>query len=227
MGLFDTVIIEGLKLKAPREVTSFLKSNNAEFPKEFQTKDLDSAMSVYTIKENGNIYIEERIPTGKKIPFNYPTWSWNDSRPYLERLYFKFKNKQYNISDESRLVDETKTVKVKSNITNTFFMLSYDEIGGRHISLDYEVKAVNGKVKSIKLKEWSIESEEEASQRHKSDQEFKLKRDESFAKRKEFQSRWYYPVLREVYNPIIFFSRIAIQSICNKIVSISYRWTGV
>ena len=80
MGLFDTVIIEGLKLKAPREVTSFLKSNNAEFPKEFQTKDLDSAMSVYTIKENGNIYIEERIPTGKKIPFNYPSWSWNDNR---------------------------------------------------------------------------------------------------------------------------------------------------
>jgi hypothetical protein len=49
MGMFDTVIVEGLKLKAPKEVFSYLKTNNSEFPVEFQTKDLENFLGNYKI----------------------------------------------------------------------------------------------------------------------------------------------------------------------------------
>lgn len=224
--MFDTVIIEGLKLKTPREVTSFLRANNANFPAEYQTKDLECSLSTYKIKDSGVILREERKPTGRKIPYKAPFEGWNDRRPFLERVYWHFKNKNLSTS-LPELVDETKPVFVKTNLTDTFTMLSYDEVGGRYLSLDYEIKAIEGKVKSIKLIEWSIESEEEADKRHKSDLEFKEKMELSFSRRKEFQSKWYYPFLKEIYNPFIFFSKIIVQSVCNTIIRWSYRWTGV
>jgi len=227
MGMFDTIIIEGLKLKAPKEVTSFLKSNSSKFPSEFQTKDLDNALYTYKIKENGDILVEERQPTGKKIPYKSLLEGWEDKRPWLERLYWKIKTKNYSLSSKEKLINETKSIFKKTKLTNTFTMLSYDEVAGRYLTLDYEVKAVDGKAKSVKLLEWSIESEKEATKRHKSDKEFKEKMEASFIKRKEFQSNWYYPILKEVYNPIVFFTKIAVQSICNALIRWSYRWTGV
>lgn len=227
MGMFDTIVIEGLKLKAPKEVTSFLKANNASIPSEFQTKDLECALNTYRIKENGVIYKEERKFTGKKVPYKSLIDDWKDNRSLLEKLYWKIKNRKYSLLPSDRLIQETKVVFAKSRLTSTFTMLSYDEIGGRNLSLDYEIKAVEGKVKSVKLLEWNIESEKEATARHKSDEEFKKKMEESFSKRKEFQSRWYYPVIKEVYNPFVFFSRIIVQAACNTIVRWSYRWTGV
>jgi len=226
MGMFDTVIVEGLKLKAPKEVTSFLKDNNVNFPTEYQTKDLVCALHVYKIKDNGDIFEEVRKSTGKKIPYKPPFLGWNNNRPYLEKIYWYFKNKKYS-TPLPEFVDETKAVYVKTKLTDTFAMLSYDEVGGRYISLDYEVKAVEGKVKSIKLLEWSIESEKESLNRHKENKMFNEKRDASFAKRKAFQSKWYYPILKEVYNPFLFFSKLVVQNICNILVRWSYRWTGV
>jgi len=227
MGMFDTVIVEGLKLKAPREITSFIKSNSASFPNEFQTKDLDCLMGVYKINENGVIFEEQRKLTGKKIPFADHFKDWKDNRSFLERLYWKVKNLKYSSFNKKNLVEETKTILVKSKITNTFTMLSVDEIGGRSLSLDYEVKAVEGKVKSVKLFKWELESEKEAAKRHKRDSEFKQKMDESFAKHRKFRSNWYYPILKEIYNPAVFFTKISLQAICNALIRWSYRWHGV
>jgi len=226
MGMFDTVIVEGLKLKAPKEVTGFLKANNAEFPTEFQTKDLENFLGTYKINAKGEVYREERKPTGKKIPYELPFKDWRDNRPWLERVYWKFKYKAYK-EEDTKLIDETKPVFLKVKFTNTFTMLAVEEVGGRSLVLDYVVKVVDGKVKSVKLGEWSIESEEKANQRHKDDAEFKKNMEISFAARRSFQSKWYYPVLREIVNPVIFLIRILVQKICNKIITWSYSWHGV
>jgi len=226
MGMFDTVIVEGLKLKAPKEITSFLKANNAEFPTEFQTKDLENFLGTYKINAKGEVYREERKPTGKKIPYELPFKDWRDNRPWLERVYWKFKYKAYK-EEDTKLIDETKPVFLKVKFTNTFTMLAVEEVGGRSLVLDYVVKVVDGKVKSVKLGEWSIESEEKANQRHKDDAEFKKNMEISFAARRSFQSKWYYPVLKEIVNPVIFLIRILVQKICNKIVTWSYSWHGV
>jgi hypothetical protein len=226
MGMFDTIVVEGLKLKAPKEVTSFLKANNAKLPTEFQTKDLDNVLGTYKLNAKGDVYREERRPTGKKIPYELPFLNWKDNRSYVERIYWKFKHKEYK-KEDIKLIDETKPIFVKTKFTDTFVMLAVEEIGGRNLVLDYEVKVIDGKVKSTKLLEWSLESEKDAQKRKQDNDEFFLKMDKSIAKHKELKSKWYYPILKETYNPFIYFSRLITQAICNSIIRWSYRWTGV
>lgn len=227
MGMFDTIIIEGLKLKAPKEVTSFLKANNAELPTEFQTKDLDCVLATYFINERGDVHENVRKLTGNKIPYEPPFKGWHDNRPFLERVYWKLKNKNFKLPEENRYVEEYKTVKVKSKLTSTFTMLSFDEVGGKYLTLDYEVKVVEGKVKSIKLLRWEIESDKDSKQRHKDNEEFKNNAAKELKARNELHSKWYYSIIKETYNPFIFFSRLTVQAICNVLVRWSYRWTGV
>ena len=226
MGMFDTIIIEGLKLKAPKEVTSFLKANNAELPTEFQTKDLDNVLGTYKLNSKGDVYREERKPTGKKIPYDLPFKNWEDNRPWLERVYYKFKYKNHT-KEEIKFVDETKPVFAKVKFTNTFTMLAVEDVSGRSLVLDYEVKVIDGKVKSTKLVEWSLESEKDAQKRKQDNDEFLLQMDKTINKRRELRSKWYYTILKETYNPFIFFTRKAVQAACNALVRWSYRWTGV
>jgi hypothetical protein len=226
MGMFDTIVVEGLKLKAPKEVTSFLKANNAELPTEFQTKDLDNVLGTYKLNAKGDVYREERRPTGKKIPYELPFLNWKDNRSYVERVYWKFKHKEYN-KEDVKLIDETKPIFVKTKFTNTFVMLAVEEVGGRNLVLDYEVRVIDGKVKSTKLLEWSLESEKDAQKRKQDNDEFLLQMDKTINKRRELRSKWYYPIIKETYNPFIYFSRLIAQAICNSIIRWSYRWTGV
>lgn len=225
MGMFDTVIIESLKLKTPPEVKRYLKENNATYPNDFQSKDLVNSLSVYKVKENGQLYREERKPTGKKIPYDVPFFNFRDNRSFLERLYF---NKKYKTNEpEPKLVDELKSVFVKDKLTATIEIYNTAEINKRYVSLDYSLKFVDGVLKSHSLNNWEIEDEEKANVRHKENDAFKIKMDENFARRKEFTSNWYYPVLKEIYNPIVFFGKMAVQHICNKIITWSYRWNGI
>jgi hypothetical protein len=225
--MFDTIIVEGLKLKAPKEVTSFFKANNAEFPKEFQTKDLDNVLGTYKLNAKGDVYREERKPTGKKISYELPFLKWKDERAWLERVYWKYTHKEYK-KEDIKLIDETKPVFViVKKFTNTFTMLAVEDIGGRSLTLDYEVKVIDGKVKSTKLLEWSLESEKDAQKRKQDNDEFLLQMDKTINKRRELRSKWYYPILKETYNPFIFFTRKAVQAACNALVRWSYRWTGV
>ena len=225
MGMFDDVVIEGLKLKAPKEVTSFLKANNAELPTHFQTKDLNNCLTQYTIKENGQVYERVFVPTGKKREYELPFANWVDQRSFLEKLYYKTKNAK--LSNKDRLVDITKPVLKKINLTSTFEIHSYDVIGGRYLNLSYNIVTKNGKVSSVKLNEWDIESEKVAANRRLDDEEFKKNMEASFSARKKLQSKWYYPILKETVNPTIFFGRLLVQKICSKIVTHSYRWHGV
>ena len=227
MVMFDTIVIEGLKLKAPKEVTRFLKANNSNLPTEYQTKDLNCVLDTYFINEKGDVFENVRKATGKRVPYEPPFKGWHDNRPFLEKIYWKVKNKNFKLPEEDRYVEEYKTVRIKSKLTNTFTMLSLDEVNGKYLTLDYEVKVVEGKVKSTKLLRWEIESDKDAEQRHKDNDEFKLKASQEIKKNRIFKAKWYYPVLRETYNPLVFFSRIAIQAACNAIVKWTYRWHGV
>jgi hypothetical protein len=226
MGLYDTVIIEGLKLKTPKDVASFLKANNTKLPSEYQTKDLENFLATYYINEAGQLFETVYKPTGKKKEHVSLFKDWQDSRSFLEKLFFNMKNKAYN-STKKTFVDERAPVKSKSKITKTFEIYTYTEVAGRYLELSYNIIAADGKVKSVKLGEWSIESEEKANQRHKDDAEFKKNMEINFAARRAFQSKWYYPVLKETVNPAVFFAKILVQKACNKIITWSYRWHGV
>ena len=161
-----------------------------------------------------------------KKEFVDPFKDWRDNRSFLERIYFNVRNKAYN-STEKTFVDERVPVKEKSKITQTFQIYTYTEIAGRYLDLSYNITAADGKVKSVKLGEFSVESDEKANQRHKDDAEFKKNMEISFAARRAFQSKWYYPILKETVNPVIFFTKLLVQKACNKIITWSYRWHGV
>jgi hypothetical protein len=226
MGMYDTVIVEGLKLKTSKEVAAFLKANSAKLPSEFQTKDLENFLATCYINEAGQIFETVYKPTGKKKEYVNPFKDWVDNRSFLEKLFFNVKYKTDN-SSEKTLVDERIPVKSKSKITKTFEIYTYVEVAGRYLDLSYDIVVADGKVKSVKLRECSVESEEKADQRHKNDAEFKKNMEISFAARRAFQSKWYYPVLKETVNPVIFFAKLLVQKLCSKVVTWSYRWHGV
>ena len=229
MGMFDTVVIEGLKLpNLPKEINSYLKATNSLLPNDYQTKDLENFLSTYTIDKKGQIYLTEYKPTGKKIPYQSPFQNWTDNRSFLERVYFNIRNRHLNTKHPlPKFTEERKAVKVKTNITQTFKIYNYVEIVNRYIDVGFEVTAVKGKVVKISLSNAKIEPEKDARARHKNNEEFDKKMASDFEKRRIFKSKWYYPVLKEVYNPFVFFSSKAIQGICSWIIKQTYRWHGV
>ncbi|NBW58319.1 hypothetical protein EBR43_11190, partial [bacterium] len=222
------VIIEGLKLpKLPAEINAFLKANDAALPADFQTKDLDNTLATYTIRENGQVYLTEYVPTGKKVPYE-PIWkSLTDNRSFLERVYSNVKYGYYKDKSKSNLVEERKAVQSKVKFTSTFNAFIYHEIAGRYLDAEYEFTVVDGKVTKVKLLRIELESEASANKRKAGDAAFKAKMDASFEARRKFTSLWYYPILKEIYNPFVFFSKLIIQAVCNKIISWTYRWHGI
>ena len=106
-------------------------------------------------------------------------------------------------------------------------MYSYKEISERYLDISFEVKIVNGKVKSITQTSATIESILEAKKRKARNQEFENNMKEQFVRHNEFVSKWYYPILKETINPLLFFTRLAIQNICQKIISWTYCWKSL
>lgn len=221
--MFDDIHVERLKVPAaPKAIMQFLQQHDAVMPDHFQTKDLDSIMSNYTIKANGQMMVHEYVPTGKTEP-HVPV-SFTDSRSFLERAYFN------RILPRSKTPVRKKVLKEvlkKVDFTKTFVMYCSEQIAGRYLSIEYKVTVIKGKVKSMVYLKHDLESEKMAKKRHAQNAQFDLKMDQSFAAHRLLRSRWYYPVLKEALNPAIFFSKLLVQKICGKIMHCSSHWHGV
>ena len=220
--MFDSIHVEKLKVSAPKAIMQFLQQHDAVMPDYFQTKDLDSIMSNYTIKANGQMMVHEYVATGKTEP--YVPVSFTDSRSFLERAYFN------RILPRSKTPARKKCMKEilkKVHFTKTFVMYCSEQIAGRYLSIEYTVTVVKGKVESMVYLKHDLESEKSAKSRNAQNAQFTLKMDQSFAAHRQLRSRWYYPVLREVLNPAIFFTRLVVQKICGKVMNCSSRWHGV
>ena len=226
--MYDTVIIEGLKLKQPKEITAYLKAAQAESLKDFQTKDLENGLSTYTIDGKGQIFYIEYKPTGKKVPYTPLFSGWTDNRSFIERIYFKLQNKQLHKKHPApKFTQERKAVKIKSKLNETFNIYAYTEVAGRFVDVEYQIVAKDGRVNKTSVVKWSIESEKDATKRIKRDAEWKANVAKDIAKHKAFAQTWYYPILKETYNPFVFFAKIVVQKACQKLINVSYRWHGV
>jgi len=224
MGLFDTVIIEKLKLDYPPEVKSFLEARDAKFPTEFQTKDLECYMGLYKIDEDGQLWVQNRKPTGKKIPVTHPAPFWENNYSFLEKLYWKAKNHSnlFKLADQE-VTDEYEFVWEKDNSTVTAYLYDYILVKDKYLTLDYECIFVGGKLVSSRLKEWIIESDKDAADRAQRDLEYDIKWKKHSEERKKLVSSWYYPLLREIYNPLVFFIRLALQNTSSLLTNLSHR----
>jgi ribosomal protein S24E len=222
MGMFDDIHVEKLKVSAPKAVMQFLQLHGAEMPCDFQTKDLDCIMAHYTILANGQMMVDAYVDTGKTEP--YVPIPFTDTRSFLERLYF---DRKFPRSKTPRRKKVLKKIQKKVDYTKTFVMYCSEQVGGRYLSIDFTVTVVKGKVKSIVYLKHDLESEKTAKLRHTQDAQFTLKMDASANAYRLLKSRWYYPVLREVLNPAIFFTRLLVQKICGKVMHYSSHWHGV
>ena len=229
--MYDTVIIEDLKLlpELPKTITSYIKNSSVDLAPDFQTKDLENALLTFYIDKNGNLFEERRVPSGRRVK-RTPLWeAWKDNRTFLERIYFKFIDKKYLTSPYKKFktMPEFKTVKKRSTLTQTFNIYTFHDVKGRYLDLEYSVEVIKGKVKDVKLVKSNLESEKDSEKRRKQNAEFDKKMLATIEARRVFTSKWYYPILREVYNPIVFFGRKIVQYVCTKIINWTYRWRSI
>ncbi len=222
MGMFDDITVEELKVSAPKAVMQFLQQHDAVIPNAFQTKDLDSILSHYIIKANGQMMVREYVETGKTEPYVPITFA--DSRSFLERAYYNYAFPRSKTPVRKKCLKE---VLKKVNFTKTFVMYCSEQVAGRYLSIDFTVTVIKGKVKSIVYLKHDLESEKDAKHRSALDDQFTVRMNQNFAAHKQLRSRWYYPLLKEIMNPAIFFTRLLLQKVCSKIITWSHRWHGV
>ena len=220
--MFDDITVEELKVSAPKAIMQFLQQHDAVIPNDFQTKDLDSILSHYIIKANGQMMVREYVETGKTEP--YVPIAFADNRSFLERAYYNYAFPRSKTPVRKKCLKE---VLKKVNFTKTFVMYCSEQVAGRYLSIDFTVTVIKGKVKSIVYLKHDLESEKDAKHRSALDAQFTVRMNQNFAAHKQLRSRWYYPLLKETMNPAIFFTRLLLQKVCSKIITWSHRWHGV
>lgn len=207
--MFDTVIIDGLRLDRSPQLEEFLQKQNAPFPQEFQTKDLENCLVTYKLDTNGQWYEHVRKNTGKKILWKNPMLDVTRDESWLEKLYWHLKLKKL---DRSPLwVDEHYYEYEKRNLTSTLNIYAYDLVGDRYMSLEYELKIVDGQLVSHQQLMLEYETDQQVKERYEREKQQDEKLNRLSQQRKKLLKQWYYPFLKQIYNPLVFFLRLGLQ----------------
>ena len=182
MGLFDTIKVEK-KLPINALIKQFLGKDFDPRKLEFQTKDLNCAMSHYKITEKGDLYYEnieyrdctpEEIEQEKREAPQIKGWSF-------PRIGLKVKSRSWE----------------KTDITcNAEFYEYFKHSDGRYYSIDYSMHVVKGKVKNIKIVKFERETDED----HASRLENEARWAEEIRRHNEKTSRISYKILNNLYN---------------------------
>ena len=188
MGMFDTMICK-YPLPMPDDLKGYIGSDN------FQTKDLDLALSLYTIDENGQLFIERH--EGEWIEGN------KDSKSIFEKMgHFK----------------TTKRWLEQLNITTTVAFYDYQQSDNTDYDymIEYEAVFIGGKISSVKL----INFEANGNAKRKiSDAENDRKNKEDY----EFRQTWQYNYFVKPYNKTIsYIFRKTIRG-CSSLCYILYK----
>ena len=98
MGMFDTIKVE-TKLPTNKFIQKFLGKDFDLSSLEYQTKDLQNALLTYTIKKNGDLFVEtieyrESTPEEQKQDIKKYGKQWGSSR-------FKIKSRTWQKTDHT------------------------------------------------------------------------------------------------------------------------------
>lgn len=168
--MYDTIICK-YPLPMPDEPKGYSGSHD------FQTKDLDLALALYIIDENGQLSIERR--EGEWVEGN------KNSTSLLEKLgYFKTTKKWLE--------------QLNSTITIVFYDYQQSDNTDHDYFIEYEAVFVGGKITSVKLIKFEATDNAE---RKKKDIEF----NEQMKKHHEFIKTWKYKYFVKPYNKTISF----------------------
>jgi len=225
MGLFDTVTVDDVsKLPVPDEVQAFLKLHGETITHEFQSKDLDCCMGAYVLNTAQGILQEEHYEETGETEVTDALWTSltaNRNQSWLVRQYWQAKFKHL---DQTRIIKKRKAVWHDSTSTGSFEMYTYYQVAGRYLDISFDVKLEHGKIQSITCKEHNLEPESEAQLRRAQDKAYKLRDDAEMAARSRFRAQWYYPMIREIYNPFVFFTKHALQCALSGLSKCLMHW---
>jgi hypothetical protein len=202
MGMFDTIKVE-TKLPTNKFIQKFLGKDFNLSSLEYQTKDLQNALLTYTIKKNGDLFVE--------------TIEYRESTPEEKAEDIKKYGKQFG---SFRLKVHSRTWE-KTSHTGDVEFYAYEKANqdGRYYTIDYKAHVVKGKVKSIKLVNAKREDDKTYSERllmeHKWAEEMRL--------HSEKVSKLSYKILNNVYNkPVKMALRLA-HKYSQKIPSLLFK----
>jgi len=202
MGMFDTIKVE-TKLPTNKFIQKFLGKDFDLSSLEYQTKDLQNALLTYTIKKNGDLFVE--------------TIEYRESTPEEQKQDIKKYGKQWG---SSRFKIKSRTWQ-KTDHTGEISFLAYEKLkqDGRYYSIDYKSNVIKGKVKNIKLINAEREDDKTYSERlmveHKWAEEMRL--------HSEKVSKLSYKILNNVYNkPVKMALRLA-HKYSQKIPSLLFK----
>jgi len=179
MGMFDNIKVE-TKLPTNKLIQKFLGKDFDLTGFEYQTKDLDNALLTYTIKKNGDLFVE-RI-------------EYRDSTPEEKKQDIKTYGKQFG----SFRLKVNSRIWEKTNHTGDVEFYAYEKAkqDGRYYTIDYKAHVVKGKVKNIKL----IKAERENDQAYAERLMVEHKWSEEMRIHNEKVSKLSYKILNNVYN---------------------------
>jgi hypothetical protein len=161
MGMFDTIKVE-TKLPTNKLIEKFLGKDFDLTRLEYQTKDLENALLNYTIKKNGDLFVEHV--------------EYRDSTPEEKKQDIKTYGKPFG---SFRLKVDSRTWG-KTNHTGDVEFCAYEKANqdGRYYTIDYKAHVVKGKVKNIKLIKAERENDQAYAERlmveHKWAEEIRL-----------------------------------------------------
>ena len=171
MGMYDTIICK-YPLPMPDDPKGYTGSHD------FQTKDLDLALSSYDIDENGQLFIHRH------------EGEWIEGNKNSESLF----GRMGHFKTTKRWLEEL-------NITTTIVFYDYQHSQNTDYDyfIEYETVFVNGKMTSAKLIKFEANNNAE---RKKKDIEF----EEKLKRHHEFIKTWKYKYFVKPYNKIISYS---------------------
>ena len=202
MGMFDNIKVE-TKLPTNKLIQKFLGKDFDLTGLEYQTKDLDKALVNYTIKKNGDLFVE-RV-------------EYRNSTPEEKTQDIKTYGKTFG---SFRLKVDKRTWE-KTNHTGDVDFCAYEKANqdGRYYTIDYKAHVVKGKVKNIKL----IKAERENDQAYAERLKMEHKWAEEMRLHNQKTSRLSYKILNNLYNkPVKIGLRFA-QKYSQKIPSLLYK----
>ena len=127
---------------------------------------------------------------------------FRSDQSFLEKLYHDHKERQFEKKMNATYPEWDEgydRVFQPCNTTATIYLYCFELIKDKYLTLDYEVILVGGNVVSSHLKEYEIETDQQQKEREERDKACQEKYAAFYEATKAFRSRWYYPVIREVY----------------------------
>ena len=186
MGMYDDIVCK-YPLPYPEDTKGYTVQG-------FQTKDLDCALDIYEIREDGTLWLRE-----------------------CEREYTDGDNNGKTFFDRLPKVKEVRHWWTQLKLTQTIRIYNYQHGDGQYdYWIEFELIFVDGKVSNIKLIKFDANDNTERKENNK-------RHIEELKARRIFESRLFYKLLGKPYNKLVKLVSKSLHKFGSFLMSVSWK----